>query len=167
LEWAKPIRPTTNNPAHSLLIVGWVISSGLNGLGPFQLIKSLDFGYVYIRPNSLMVGNIELVNSKLWIGGRALNSSRDRTSQIVHFYPFVPFNTNPLPIQLFMNSFNQFIILFYFHLNFHYNFINQTLEIHNRFRICYTIVPRIFILFNHHHRRKPLHPYLQKSNVKT
>jgi hypothetical protein len=36
--------------------MGWVISSGLNGLGPFQLVESLDKGYVYIRPNRVMVG---------------------------------------------------------------------------------------------------------------
>jgi hypothetical protein len=35
---------------------GLGFSSGLNGLGPFQLLELLVRAYVYIRPNSLVVG---------------------------------------------------------------------------------------------------------------
>jgi hypothetical protein len=42
--------------------MGWIISSGLNGLGPFQLVKSLHKGYVYIRPNRLMIGLSNEIN---------------------------------------------------------------------------------------------------------
>jgi hypothetical protein len=45
----------------------WVISSGLKGLGPFQLVESLDKGYVYIRANRLMRGLwIEISQTVIW-----------------------------------------------------------------------------------------------------